>query len=78
MAGMPRTRAVGGAGYERAFLPCGEQIFIEPLRCENCDGNAHLTRRSPHGLEGLEIRVFACHECAHQIERIVSLATRVP
>ena len=23
MAGMPRTRAVGGAGYERAFLPCG-------------------------------------------------------
>ena len=56
-----------------------EQIFIEPLRCENCGGNAHLTRRSPHELEGLEIRIFACHECAHQIERIVSLAkTHVP
>jgi hypothetical protein len=49
-----------------------DQIFIEPLRCENCGGNAHLTRRSPHGFEGLEIRVFECHECAHQIERIVA------
>ena len=48
-----------------------DQKFIGPLRCENCGGNAHLTRRSPHAVKDLEIRVFECHECARQIERIV-------
>jgi hypothetical protein len=33
-----------------------------------------LTRRSPHGVKDLEIRVFECHECAHQIERPASLS----
>ena len=56
---------------EHSFL-VEDQKFIEPLRCENCGGNAHLTRRSPHGVKDLEIRVFECHECAHQIERIVT------
>ena len=50
-----------------------DQKFIEPFRCENCGGNAHLIRRSPHPIEGLEIRTFQCHECGNQTKRIVSL-----
>ena len=49
-----------------------DQKFIEPLRCEKCSGNAHLTRRSPHAAKSLEIRVFECHECGCQTQRIVT------
>ena len=49
-----------------------DQEFIAPIRCSECDGNAHLSRRAPHPFEGLEIRTFECHACGHQVERIVT------
>jgi len=60
-----------GVGQRAGFV--NDQKFIEPFRCENCGGNAHLIRRSPHPLDGLEIRTFQCHECGSQTKRIVSL-----
>ena len=73
MAGMPRTRAVakGGRSMEEHSVLPKDQIFIRPLRCEECGGNAHLIRRSPHFVNCLEIRTFECQECGHQMERIV-------
>ena len=55
-----------------------DQKFIEPLRCEKCSGNAHLTRRSPHAAKSLEIRVFECPECGCQTQRIVTGEGGVP
>ena len=71
--GQLRTCAVGWGRVmnEHSFF-VEDQKFIEPLRCENCGGNAHLTRRSPHAVKGSEIRVFECHECGHQIEQVVA------
>ena len=56
---------------KRSFV-VKEQRFIRPLRCVKCGGNAHLTRRSPDPVkkDGSEIRIFECHECGHQTERI--------
>ncbi len=73
MAGGLRARAVTGGwgGVEKHSFVVKDQKFIAPLRCDNCGGNAHLIRRSPHAATDLEIRVFECHECAHQTQRIV-------
>jgi hypothetical protein len=60
-----------GAGVEKHSFVVRDRKFIAPLRCERCGGNAHLTRRSPHAVKDLEIRVFECHECGHQIEQVV-------
>ena len=69
---MLRTRAVGRGWVmnEHSFL-VEDQKFTQPLRCENCGGNAHLVRRSPHPVDNLEVRVFECHECERQTKRVV-------
>ena len=36
-----------------------------------CGDNAVLIRRSPHPLDGLEIRTFECQKCGNQTRRIV-------
>jgi Zn ribbon nucleic-acid-binding protein len=56
---------------EKHDLIVKDHKFIAPLRCDECGGNAHLTRRSPHPVDGLETRVFECHECGHQTKQIV-------
>ena len=73
MAGRLRVRAVTGsrARVEKQSLVVKDHKFIAPLRCDECGGNAHLTRRSPHPVENLETRVFECHECGHQTKRVV-------
>ena len=73
MAGRLRIRAVTGlrARVEKQSLVVKDHKFIAPLRCDECGGNAHLTRRSPHPVENLETRVFECHECGHQTKRVV-------
>jgi hypothetical protein len=53
-----------------AILPKGQK-YIKPLRCRECGGNAALIRRSPHPLDGLEIRTFECQKCGIQTRRIV-------
>jgi hypothetical protein len=71
---MPRTHAgyVGArAGVEKHSFVVKDHKFIEPLRCDECGGNAHLIRRSPHPVPSLEIRVFECHECGRQTKRVV-------
>ena len=71
--GWLRIRAVTGsrARVEKQSLVVKDHKFIAPLRCDECGGNAHLTRRSPHPVENLETRVFECHECGHQTKRVV-------
>jgi hypothetical protein len=59
------------AGVEKHSFVVKDHKFIEPLRCDECGGNAHLIRRSPHPVPSLEIRVFECHECGHQTKRVV-------
>jgi len=73
IAGKLRARAVPGvgAGVEKHSFVVKDHKFIAPFRCDNCGGNAHLIRRSPHAATDLEIRVFECHECAYQTQRIV-------
>ena len=68
-----RTRALaGGRGLvEKRSLIVKDHKFIAPLRCGECGGNAHLTRRSPHPVDNFETRVFECHECGHQTKRVV-------
>jgi hypothetical protein len=63
--------ATGGLSMEEHSALPKDQIFIRPLHCEECGGNAHLIRRSPHFVNCLEIRTFECQECEHQMERIV-------
>jgi hypothetical protein len=53
-----------------AILPKGQK-YIKPLRCTECGDNAVLIRRSPHPLDGLEIRTFECQKCGNQTRRIV-------
>jgi hypothetical protein len=53
-----------------AILPKGQK-YIKPLRCRECGGNAVLIRRSPHPLDGLEIRAFECQMCGNQTRRII-------
>ena len=53
-----------------AILPKGQK-YIKPLRCTECGDNAVLIRRSPHPLDGLEIRTFECQKCGIQTRRIV-------
>jgi hypothetical protein len=65
-----RRRGTTGVGQRSGFV--NDQKFIGPVRCEKCGGNAHLIRRSPHPIEGLEIRTFQCHECGNQTKRVVS------
>ena len=67
-----RPSGVGGGAVEKRSFVVKEQRFIRPLRCVKCGGNAHLTRRSPDPVkkDGSEIRIFECHECGHQTERI--------
>jgi transcription elongation factor Elf1 len=73
MAGRLRIRAVAGVGgrVEKHSIVVKDNKFIAPLRCGECGGNAHLTRRCPHPVDNLEARVFECHECGHQTERVV-------
>ena len=66
----PRSGLVGSMGAN-AILPKGQK-YIKPLRCTECDGNAVLIRRSPHPVEGLEIRTFECPTCGNQTRRIVN------
>jgi hypothetical protein len=70
--GRQPSRLGAGAVEKRSFV-VKEQIFIKPLRCGECGGNAHLIRRSPDPdrRDGTEIRIFECHECGHQTLRIV-------
>jgi hypothetical protein len=71
---MLRTRAVGGglgAGVEKHSILVKDHKFIRPVRCDQCGGNAHLIRRSPHPVDDLEARVFECHECGRQTKRVV-------
>jgi Zn ribbon nucleic-acid-binding protein len=65
-------RGLGAGAVEKRSFVVKEQRFIRPLRCVKCGGNAHLTRRSPDPVkkDGSEIRIFECHECGHQTERI--------
>jgi hypothetical protein len=71
MAGTLRTRAMAeGAGMEKHSVLVKDQKFIRPLRCSECSGNAHLPRRSPHPVDGMEIRTFECQECVHQTKRV--------
>jgi hypothetical protein len=71
-AGFRISVAVGSrARVEKHDLIVKDHKFIAPLRCDECGGNAHLTRRSPHPVDGLETRVFECHECGHQTKQIV-------
>ena len=67
----PRGAAGSRARVEKHDLIVKDHKFIAPLRCEECGGNAHLTRRSPHPIDSLETRVFECHECGHQTKQIV-------
>jgi Zn ribbon nucleic-acid-binding protein len=69
-----RPSGVGGGAAEKRSFVVKEQTFIRPLRCVKCGGNAHLTRRSPDPVkkDGSEIRIFECHECGHQTERIAN------
>jgi hypothetical protein len=62
---------VGGWVMNEHSLLVEDRKFIEPLGCKNCGGNVHLTRRSPHGVKGSEIRVFECHECGNRIEQVI-------
>jgi Zn ribbon nucleic-acid-binding protein len=57
---------------KRSFV-VKEQTFIRPIRCGECGGNAHLVRRSPDPTreDGSEIRIFECHECGHQMQKVV-------
>jgi hypothetical protein len=68
----PGTRSGWPAGSmeANAILPKGQK-YIKPLRCRECGGNAVLIRRSPHPLDGLEIRTFECQKCGIQTRRIV-------
>jgi hypothetical protein len=59
-----------GSMEANAILP-KSQKYIKPLRCRECGGNAVLIRRSPHPLDGLEIRTFECQKCANETRRIV-------
>ena len=59
-----------GSTEANAILP-KSQKYIKPLRCRECGGNAVLIRRSPHPLDGLEIRTFECQKCANETRRIV-------
>ena len=65
---MISTTVVAGGAVERRFFVAKDQKFTQPIRCSNCGGNAHLTRRSPDPVkrDGLEIRVFKCYECGDQ------------
>ena len=67
-----------GAGVENHSFVVTDHKFIAPLRCSECGGNAHLIRRSPHAVKSLEIRIFECHECRCQTQRIVTGEGRVP
>ena len=60
-----------GSMEANAILPKGQK-YIKPLRCRECGGNAVLIRRSPHPVEGLEIRTFECQKCGNQTRRIVN------
>jgi hypothetical protein len=63
---------LGLAGsMEANAIPPKGQKYIKPLRCRECGGNAVLIRRSPHPLDGLEIRTFECQKCANETRRIV-------
>jgi len=66
-------RGSGGGAVEKRSFVVKELKFIRPLRCGECGGNAHLTRRSPDPVkrDGSEIRVFECYECGHQTNRTV-------
>ena len=66
----PRLGLVGSM-EANAILPKGQK-YIKPLRCTECGGNAVLIRRSPHPVEGLEIRTFECQTCGNQTRRIVN------
>jgi hypothetical protein len=66
----PRLGLVGSM-EATAILPKGQK-YIKPLRCSECGGNAVLIRRSPHPLDGLEIRTFECQKCGNQTRRIVN------
>ena len=73
MARLLRTGAVGGAAVmnEHSLL-AEDHRFIAPICCSECDDNAHLIRRTPYPIEGLETRTFECLACRHQIKRIVA------
>jgi hypothetical protein len=73
MARLLRTGAVGGAAVMNGHsLLAEDHRFIAPIRCSECDDNAHLIRRTPYPFEGLEIRTFECLAGRHQIKRIVA------
>jgi hypothetical protein len=57
---------------ERHFILVKDHRFVKPVNCDSCHGRAHLIRRSPHPLNGLEMRVFECHECGCQAKRITN------
>jgi Zn finger protein HypA/HybF involved in hydrogenase expression len=79
MAGRLRALRCGwGVGVENHSFVVTDHKFIAPLRCSECGGNAHLIRRSPHAVKSLEIRIFECHECRCQTQRIVTGEGRVP
>jgi len=79
MAGrLPFALCWVGAGVEKHSFVVKDREFIVPLHCEKGGGNAHLIRRSPHPVPSSEIRIFECHECERQIERIVTSEDRVP
>ena len=72
MAGLPRAGLGWGLGsMERHSILLRDHKFIEPARCDKCGGNARLIRRSPHPVEGLEVRIFECQECGGRTKRFV-------
>jgi hypothetical protein len=54
------ARCKWGAVMNEHSLLAEDQKFIAPIRCRECNDNAHLIRRTPYPFEGLEIRTFQC------------------
>jgi len=42
--------------------------YITPITCPRCSQPAHLMRRTPHGGNGGERRIFECRACGKQTE----------
>jgi hypothetical protein len=70
MAGFAFAWTKVGGGMERHSILVKQLKFITPIRCDKCGGKARLIRRSPHRIEGSEVRVFECHECGCQTMQV--------
>ena len=57
---------------DRTFFPSG-QVFLPPVKCPKCGGNAHVIRRTPdpRNIAADELRIYECAACGYVIEKTV-------